>query len=263
MPAIATLFVANQKRRIKFPISFRHLLRGSAPSEGAYRMSSASDSAVATLISRALRILRPYAGLFCVTALVILLTMLTNSLLLEIRPPYPVLNVRMIVMALGLAAIATVGVRIWQQKQLDIRNRLEHTLAEAERRLSTLSTSVDAVASLKSLVDNAPLAMFALRTEARNRTLLNMSVDWYWEQDEQLRFTSVGVCIYPRDGLDADTLLEHADLALYQAKDKGRNTYRFFNPDMNARAQTRLRTENALRRAVKHAWIERKSTAPS
>jgi len=62
--------------------------------------------------------------------------------------------------------------------------------------------------------------------------------------------TSLGVSLYPRDGEDAETLLKHADTALYQAKNLGRNQYQFFNPSMNAQAHERLLLENSLRKAL-------------
>jgi diguanylate cyclase (GGDEF)-like protein len=61
---------------------------------------------------------------------------------------------------------------------------------------------------------------------------------------------SVGIAIASADATDADTLLKHADLALYQAKGEGGGTYRFFEAEMNARAQARHRLEADLRRAV-------------
>jgi len=61
---------------------------------------------------------------------------------------------------------------------------------------------------------------------------------------------SLGVSLYPRDGADTDTLLRHADTALYKAKDAGRNAYRFFSPEMDAQAHERLRLENELRGAI-------------
>ncbi|MEA3013836.1 MAG: hypothetical protein QOD42_2381 [Sphingomonadales bacterium] len=61
---------------------------------------------------------------------------------------------------------------------------------------------------------------------------------------------SVGIAMAPGDATDADTLLKHADLALYQAKGEGGGTYRFFEADMNARAQARHRLECDLRRAL-------------
>lgn len=62
--------------------------------------------------------------------------------------------------------------------------------------------------------------------------------------------TSVGVSFWPTDGNDAETLLKHADNALYQAKAQGRDTYRMFTADMNAKVQRRLALEQALHRAL-------------
>ncbi len=55
--------------------------------------------------------------------------------------------------------------------------------------------------------------------------------------EHELRVTtSIGVSIYPQDGLDAQTLIKNADIALYQAKEGGRHLYRFFRPAIDARA---------------------------
>jgi len=61
---------------------------------------------------------------------------------------------------------------------------------------------------------------------------------------------SVGISLYPDDGRDADALLKNADIAMYRAKDSGRNTCVFYSPDMNARAAERLAMENELRQAL-------------
>jgi diguanylate cyclase (GGDEF)-like protein len=61
---------------------------------------------------------------------------------------------------------------------------------------------------------------------------------------------SVGVCMCPDDGSDVETLLQHADAAMYHAKKKGRNTYSFFAPAMNAFARERLELESGLRNAL-------------
>jgi diguanylate cyclase (GGDEF)-like protein/PAS domain S-box-containing protein len=61
---------------------------------------------------------------------------------------------------------------------------------------------------------------------------------------------SLGISISPADGSDPDALLKNADMAMYLAKQAGRNTYRFFLPEMNARAAERLRTETELRGAL-------------
>jgi diguanylate cyclase (GGDEF)-like protein/PAS domain S-box-containing protein len=62
--------------------------------------------------------------------------------------------------------------------------------------------------------------------------------------------TSIGVSVYPEDGLDAETLIKNADTAVYQAKENGRQSYQFFKPAMNARAVERQSIEQNLRRAL-------------
>jgi diguanylate cyclase (GGDEF)-like protein/PAS domain S-box-containing protein len=62
--------------------------------------------------------------------------------------------------------------------------------------------------------------------------------------------TSIGLSVYPDDGLDADTLVKNADTAMYQAKENGRQSYQFFKPAMNVRAVERQSIEEHLRRAL-------------
>ncbi|WP_166268900.1 putative bifunctional diguanylate cyclase/phosphodiesterase [Marinobacter caseinilyticus] len=61
---------------------------------------------------------------------------------------------------------------------------------------------------------------------------------------------SIGISIAPDDGTDFDTLQKHADLAMYKAKAEGRNTFRFFRPQMNDAVIKRLEMEVALRKAI-------------
>jgi len=61
---------------------------------------------------------------------------------------------------------------------------------------------------------------------------------------------SIGVAVYPDDGRDFDTLLKMADTAMYQAKEAGRNTYRFFTERMNTDALEQLNLGNALRHGL-------------
>ncbi|HYW52915.1 MAG TPA: EAL domain-containing protein [Dongiaceae bacterium] len=67
---------------------------------------------------------------------------------------------------------------------------------------------------------------------------------------EQFVTTSVGIAVYPDDGDDADTLIKHADVAMYRAKERGRNTHQFFTPALGANLRTRIAQEKALRRAL-------------
>jgi len=61
---------------------------------------------------------------------------------------------------------------------------------------------------------------------------------------------SIGVSAYPEDGSNAETLIKNADTAMYQAKENGRQGFRFFTPAMNTRAVERQSIEASLRRAL-------------
>ncbi|MGD1016574.1 MAG: EAL domain-containing protein [Roseiarcus sp.] len=66
-----------------------------------------------------------------------------------------------------------------------------------------------------------------------------------------LRVTSsFGVANYPDDGTDADTLLANADAAMYRAKEMGRDNFRFYTPELNARVHERFLLQEELRNAV-------------
>jgi len=68
---------------------------------------------------------------------------------------------------------------------------------------------------------------------------------------QTLRVTgSVGLAICPRDATDVENLIKYADTALYLAKEQGRNTFRFFSPDLDAKVRARMHLENDLRHAV-------------
>lgn len=61
---------------------------------------------------------------------------------------------------------------------------------------------------------------------------------------------SIGISIYPEDGEDAETLIKNADTAMYNAKEDGRNNFKFFKPEMNKRSVERQSVESNLRRAL-------------
>jgi len=69
--------------------------------------------------------------------------------------------------------------------------------------------------------------------------------------DEEFSITaSVGIACYPEGGEDVESLLRAADMAMYEAKNNGRQRYRFHSPQMTARAHARLELEQRLRQAV-------------
>ncbi|MDQ6800383.1 MAG: EAL domain-containing protein [Acidobacteriota bacterium] len=62
--------------------------------------------------------------------------------------------------------------------------------------------------------------------------------------------TSIGISLYPDDGVDAESLIKNADTAMYQAKEQGRDNYQLFNAFINARALQRIALEHGLRKAL-------------
>lgn len=70
--------------------------------------------------------------------------------------------------------------------------------------------------------------------------------------DHELNITaSIGVTLFPNDGKDVETLLKHADSAMYTAKAEGRNAYRFFTPAMHEKAQKQHSIANDIKSAIK------------
>ena len=67
---------------------------------------------------------------------------------------------------------------------------------------------------------------------------------------------SIGIAMYPQDGLDADSLVRNADTAMYAAKADGRACFRFYNEEMNARSVEQLKLEEDLREAMREGQLE-------
>lgn len=94
---------------------------------------------------------------------------------------------------------------------------------------------------LASAEDVAPIA---------RKILDHICAPFMTEGRELIATTSIGIALFPDDGTEPAVLLKNADIAMYRAKDKGRNNYRFYTRDMNAAAEERLLVENELRRAL-------------
>ncbi len=67
--------------------------------------------------------------------------------------------------------------------------------------------------------------------------------------------TSIGVSTFPDDGTDADTLLKNADIAMYRAKEKGRNNFCYYSPELNRHTSERLTLEYALSHAIERGQL--------
>jgi predicted signal transduction protein with EAL and GGDEF domain len=67
---------------------------------------------------------------------------------------------------------------------------------------------------------------------------------------------SIGVSLYPNDGIDMGELLRHSDTAMYQAKDRGRNNFQLFSPGMDRRLKERIAIESSLRTALQSRQLD-------
>jgi diguanylate cyclase (GGDEF)-like protein len=75
------------------------------------------------------------------------------------------------------------------------------------------------------------------------------------EEHELLLTASIGICIYPDNGIESGILLRNADASMYSAKEAGRNRYQFYSEDMTARAIERLSLERDLRNAAERGEL--------
>jgi diguanylate cyclase len=135
----------------------------------------------------------------------------------------------------------------------------DELLGEVGRRLSGLVRSIDTVARLGGdefvlIVNPAPDKAHAEEVgrraiEALQAPVRISGIDLYISP-------SIGVAFYPGDGITAETLLAHADAAMYCAKQKGRNTLQCYAPGMDNGTRDRVRLESDLRQALAHRQFE-------
>ena len=115
------------------------------------------------------------------------------------------------------------------------------TAAGVARRIAGALADIHAVDEHDPRIDVAISARKMLRAVAKIHSI---------DRHELQVTASIGVSIYPDDGLDAETLIQNADTAMYQAKEDGPQSYRFFVPEMNVRAVERQFIEESLGQAL-------------
>jgi diguanylate cyclase (GGDEF)-like protein/PAS domain S-box-containing protein len=135
----------------------------------------------------------------------------------------------------------------------------DHLLEEIGRRLELQVRRSDIVARLGgdefivvlSEVES-DIAVGGVATQIVSRLAEVYRVD-----DQILHITaSIGISLYPNDGVDVETLMKHADAAMYCAKDKGRNNFQFYTPAMNRAIEERMMLENEMRLALERQEFE-------
>ncbi len=104
------------------------------------------------------------------------------------------------------------------------------------------------------ILSNPPDQEFVFR--AARQFLQSLRAPYLVDQHELFVTASIGISFYPHDGADAATLLQKSDLAMYSAKNAGKNDVEFFVTDSRSTARERLEMENALRRALEKSELD-------
>lgn len=132
-------------------------------------------------------------------------------------------------------------------------------LIEVARRIRHCLREEDIVARLGGdefavLLPQVGSAQYAYVVANKIITALNQPLPL--EGQEVVVGVSIGITLAPDDTPDLDALMKNADLAMYQAKEKGRNTLQFYTADMNEQVEYRLALESDLRSAIKNQEFE-------
>lgn len=135
----------------------------------------------------------------------------------------------------------------------------DELICEVARRLAACVRQGDTVARLGG--DEFMIVMSELWAESdaaslAAKVLQRVSAPMKLSGHEIVVTGSLGVALFPRDGESAALLVKNADVAMYRAKEQGRNDFRFYAPEMNARMLERLELENGLRRALDQGELE-------
>ncbi|MGH8614580.1 MAG: diguanylate cyclase domain-containing protein, partial [Gammaproteobacteria bacterium] len=146
------------------------------------------------------------------------------------------------------------GPRVGDSLLRDVAQRLEDAVRDSDAvgrfadeasRSSLSRIGGDEFTVLMSEIDRAENASLLAR-----RIGLALAKPFLAEERDLFLTASIGIAAYPDDGVEPDSLLKHAEVAMHYAKSRGGNSYEFYSKDINARASERLTLENQLRRAI-------------
>ena len=134
----------------------------------------------------------------------------------------------------------------------------DELLVQASRRLLACVRDTDTVARFGG--DEFMVIMPDLDADAHmdvitEEVLTSFTQPFSLAGHEVVVTASIGLTLYPDDGEDPHMLFRNADAAMYHAKDEGRNTYRFFTPEMNKKALRRLELESQLKYALERGEL--------
>ncbi|MDX8398717.1 MAG: bifunctional diguanylate cyclase/phosphodiesterase, partial [Gallionellaceae bacterium] len=139
----------------------------------------------------------------------------------------------------------------------------DQLLVEVAKRRKTCGREVDTVSRLggdefviliEEVDENAEHASQKAALIAE-KIRLSLCVPYQLKKYEHHSSPSIGVCLYRGNDASIDALLKYADMAMYQAKDSGRNTVRFYDPAMQVAVETRAALESDLRHAIQEEQL--------
>lgn len=130
----------------------------------------------------------------------------------------------------------------------------DQLLIQIARRLTSLCRPEDTLCRLSSdeFVLLRPNTHAEMAAELAERILPLMLTPYQVSGHELVLSASIGIAVFPQDGQSFHELYRHADIAMYRAKENGRNTYCFFTSEMQRYHARHLLLENALRRAIEN-----------
>lgn len=133
----------------------------------------------------------------------------------------------------------------------------DNLLIELARRLSLAVREEDTVSRLggDEFLLLLPGADTSAAAHVAEKLMDILSQPCVLDAHELVVTPSIGIAMYPADGEDFEALSKCADVAMYRAKQEGRNGFRFFTPEMQARSARALQLENALRQALKREQL--------
>jgi diguanylate cyclase (GGDEF)-like protein len=135
----------------------------------------------------------------------------------------------------------------------------DQLLQEVANRLKTCLRGSDVVARLGG--DEFVILLPEMQEDKYAATvaqkILSVAGRPFLLRGKEVRVTaSIGISVYPQDGLDEQTLIKNADTAMYQAKQEGKNNYQFYSEKLNTESLARLTLESGLRHALERDEFE-------
>ncbi|WP_394192587.1 EAL domain-containing protein [Pseudoalteromonas atlantica] len=134
----------------------------------------------------------------------------------------------------------------------------DHLLQLVAKRIDRILDEGDTLARLggDEFVVLFNVENFESVSKLANSILKNLEASFMLEGTDVRITASLGAAVYPEDGQDSETLLKHADIAMYRSKDQGRNSFQLFKSSMNARSLERLAMMSRFQFALENDEFE-------